>query len=107
MSSPPFQVLFDSRKLNGAQFTRVSREIGSPALRATRLARKEALIVIILFIILLAVLAFLGFSSTGAKDQLSKYLTFANSGEEVVIRDRDRPMAKLAPFLAESAEAPQ
>jgi hypothetical protein len=71
------------------------------------LARKEALIVIILFIVLLAVLASLGFSSTGAKDELSKYLTFANSGDEVVIRDRDRPMAKLAPFLAESAEAPQ
>lgn len=39
------------------------------------------------------------------KDQLSKYLTFAKSGEEVVIRDRNLPVAKLVPFLAEGANA--
>jgi antitoxin (DNA-binding transcriptional repressor) of toxin-antitoxin stability system len=39
------------------------------------------------------------------KDQLSKYLTFAKSGEEVVIRDRNLPVAKLVPFPAEEADA--
>jgi antitoxin (DNA-binding transcriptional repressor) of toxin-antitoxin stability system len=39
------------------------------------------------------------------KDQLSKYLTFAKGGEEVVIRDRNLPVAKLVPFLAEGADA--
>jgi antitoxin (DNA-binding transcriptional repressor) of toxin-antitoxin stability system len=38
------------------------------------------------------------------KDQLSKYLTFAKSGEEVLIRDRNLPVAKLVPFSAESAD---
>ena len=38
------------------------------------------------------------------KNELSKYLTFAKSGEEVVIRDRNLPVAKLVPFLAESAD---
>jgi len=38
------------------------------------------------------------------KNQLSKYLTFAKGGEEVVIRDRNLPVAKLVPFLAEGAE---
>lgn len=38
------------------------------------------------------------------KDQLSKYLTFAKSGEEIVIRDRNRPVAKLVPFSTESAD---
>jgi len=38
------------------------------------------------------------------KNQLSKYLTFAKSGEEVVIRDRNLPVAKLVPFSAESAD---
>jgi antitoxin (DNA-binding transcriptional repressor) of toxin-antitoxin stability system len=38
------------------------------------------------------------------KDQLSKYLTYAKSGEEVVIRDRNLPVAKLVPFSAESAD---
>jgi len=38
------------------------------------------------------------------KDQLSKYLTFAKGGEEVVIRDRNLPVAKLVPFSAEGAE---
>ena len=39
----------------------------------------------------------------GLKDQLSKYLGFAKSGEEVVIRDRNLPVAKLVPFTAEDA----
>jgi len=39
------------------------------------------------------------------KDQLSKYLTFAKSGEQVVIRDRNLPVAKLVPFLTEGADA--
>ena len=38
------------------------------------------------------------------KDQLSKYLSFAKSGEEVVIRDRSLPVAKLVPFQAEGAD---
>jgi prevent-host-death family protein len=38
------------------------------------------------------------------KNQLSKYLTFARGGEEVVIRDRNLPVAKLVPFLAEGAD---
>jgi len=39
------------------------------------------------------------------KDQLSKYLTYAKSGEEIVIRDRNLPVAKLVPFSAEGADA--
>ncbi len=38
------------------------------------------------------------------KDQLSKYFTFAKGGEEVVIRDRNLPVAKLVPFSAEGAD---
>jgi len=34
------------------------------------------------------------------KNRLSKYLTFAKGGEEVVIRDRNLPVAKLVPFSA-------
>ena len=37
------------------------------------------------------------------KNQLSKYLTFAKSGEEVVIRERNLPVAKLVPFSAGDA----
>ena len=37
------------------------------------------------------------------KNQLSKYLTFARGGEEIVIRDRNLPVAKLVPFSAEEA----
>ena len=37
------------------------------------------------------------------KNQLSKYLTFARGGEEIVIRDRNLPVAKLVPFSAEQA----
>ena len=38
------------------------------------------------------------------KNSLSKYLTFARGGEEVVIRDRNLPVAKLVPFSAEGAD---
>lgn len=37
------------------------------------------------------------------KDRLSEYLRIARSGEEVIIRDRNRPVAKLVPFRAEGA----
>ena len=37
------------------------------------------------------------------KNKLSKYLTFAKNGEEIVIRDRNLPVAKLIPFSAEGA----
>jgi antitoxin (DNA-binding transcriptional repressor) of toxin-antitoxin stability system len=35
------------------------------------------------------------------KNRLSKYLTFAKGGEEIVIRDRDLPVAKLVPFSSD------
>jgi len=35
------------------------------------------------------------------KNRLSKYLTFAKGGEEIVIRDRNLPVAKLVPFSAD------
>jgi prevent-host-death family protein len=38
------------------------------------------------------------------KNRLSKYLTFAKAGEEVVIRDRNLPVAKLVPFSAEGVD---
>src|SRR5437764_11193768 len=38
------------------------------------------------------------------KNQLSKYLNFAKAGEEVVIRDRNLPVAKLVPFSADDAD---
>jgi prevent-host-death family protein len=38
------------------------------------------------------------------KNRLSKYLAFAKGGEEVVIRHRNLPVAKLIPFSAEGAE---
>ena len=37
------------------------------------------------------------------KDRLSEYLGMAKRGEEVVIRDRNLPVAKLVPFKAEGA----
>ena len=37
-------------------------------------------------------------------NRLSKYLSFAKGGEEVVIRDGNLPVAKLVPFLAEGAD---
>jgi prevent-host-death family protein len=41
---------------------------------------------------------------TELKKRLSNYLTFARSGEEIVILDRNLPIAKLVPFSAESAD---
>lgn len=38
------------------------------------------------------------------KNRLSKYLRFARGGEEVVIRDRNLPVAKLVPFSTEGAD---
>lgn len=35
------------------------------------------------------------------KNQLSKYLTFAKNGEEIVIRERNLPVAKLVPLSTE------
>lgn len=35
------------------------------------------------------------------KNRLSAYITFAKAGEEVIIRDRNRPVAKLVPFVVE------
>jgi prevent-host-death family protein len=37
------------------------------------------------------------------KNQLSKFLTFAKGGEEIIIRDRNLPVAKLVPFSSEEA----
>jgi len=37
------------------------------------------------------------------KNSLSKYLRFAKAGQEVIIRDRNRPVAKLVPFSAADA----
>jgi prevent-host-death family protein len=38
-------------------------------------------------------------------NRLSAYITFARAGEEVIIRDRNRPVAKLVPFIAEGLSA--
>lgn len=35
------------------------------------------------------------------KNRLSKYLTFVKGGAEVLIRDRNLPVAKLVPFSAD------
>jgi prevent-host-death family protein len=37
------------------------------------------------------------------KNRLSTYLAYAKSGEVIVIRDRNLPVAKLIPFTAEDA----
>ena len=37
------------------------------------------------------------------KNRLSKYLTFAKEGEEIIIRDRNLPVAKLVPFESDAA----
>ncbi|MGA8618948.1 MAG: type II toxin-antitoxin system prevent-host-death family antitoxin [Candidatus Sulfotelmatobacter sp.] len=37
-------------------------------------------------------------SAAELKNRLSKYLAFAKGGEEIVIRDRNLPVAKLVPF---------
>jgi prevent-host-death family protein len=33
------------------------------------------------------------------KNKLSAYLTYAKAGEEILIRDRNRPIAMLVPFV--------
>lgn len=38
------------------------------------------------------------------KNELSKYLSYAKNGEEIVIRDRNLPVAKLVPFSADGAD---
>lgn len=38
------------------------------------------------------------------KNRLSKYLRFAKRGEEIVIRDRNLPVAKLVPFPADGTD---
>jgi prevent-host-death family protein len=37
------------------------------------------------------------------KNRLSTYVTFARGGEEIIIRDRNLPVAKLIPFSGGSA----
>jgi len=37
------------------------------------------------------------------KNRLSKYLAFAKGGKEIIIRDRNVPVAKLVPFSPERA----
>ena len=37
------------------------------------------------------------------KNRLSKYLAFVKGGEEIVIRDRNLPVAKLVPFSADES----
>jgi prevent-host-death family protein len=38
------------------------------------------------------------------KDRLSTYVTFARDGEEIVIRDRNLPVAKLIPFTGDATD---
>ncbi len=38
------------------------------------------------------------------KNRLSRYLTFAKGGEEIIIRDRNLPVAKLVPFSGETGK---
>jgi len=35
------------------------------------------------------------------KNKLSSYLTYAKAGETIIIRDRNTPVAKLIPFVAD------
>ena len=37
------------------------------------------------------------------KNRISTYLTYAKNGEAIIIRDRNLPVAKLIPFVAENA----
>lgn len=37
------------------------------------------------------------------KNRLSTYLNFAKAGEEVIIRDRNKPVARLVPYVAVDA----
>jgi prevent-host-death family protein len=39
------------------------------------------------------------------KNSLSKYIGYAKAGEEVIIRDRNLPVAKLVPFESEDIDA--
>ena len=39
------------------------------------------------------------------KNRLSTYIGFAHGGEEIVIKDRDLPVAKLMPFWAGGVSA--
>jgi prevent-host-death family protein len=55
-----------------------------------------------------AIIAISGFAMRSVnvaelKNRLSAYLTYAKNGEVVVIRDRNLPVAKLVPFVAEDA----
>ena len=38
------------------------------------------------------------------KNHLSKYLAFVKGGAEIVIRDRNLPVAKLVPFVSEAVQ---
>ena len=37
------------------------------------------------------------------KNKLSAYLAYAKAGEEIVVRERNRPIARLVPFAADDA----
>ena len=37
------------------------------------------------------------------KNKLSAYLAYAKAGEEIVVRERNLPIARLVPFTAEDA----
>jgi len=36
------------------------------------------------------------------RDQLSAYLQFVRNGEEIVVRDRNVPVARILPFVADN-----
>jgi prevent-host-death family protein len=38
------------------------------------------------------------------KNRLSAYVAFAREGEEIVIRDRNLPVAKLVPFTGDASD---
>ncbi|MGH9700598.1 MAG: type II toxin-antitoxin system Phd/YefM family antitoxin [Candidatus Acidiferrales bacterium] len=37
------------------------------------------------------------------KDQLSRYIGIARTGEEVIVRDRNLPVARILPYLSQGA----
>lgn len=39
------------------------------------------------------------------RNRLTQYLREVRSGEEIVVRDRQRPIAKIVPFTVDEAEA--
>jgi len=45
-------------------------------------------------------------SSAELKNRLSKYLTFATGGEEIIIQDCNLPVAKLVPSFNKQAGRP-